>query len=845
MNNIIGGKNIEYNKVKSVIKEKISYRKNILSDININNSITFLLFRILFNKYFPFNKKYLIDIRIFYKNKFIIGTDVSKEEFQEIKEKILVKYPYHENNMYKTINNKIYFIQQDILSYISISDKFIYNIFLINKYLSNFRNIKLLDLSINMGLIEALLYKKVNFTVDKYLFNDNYIRIDNRFIYEKQKLESVYKKKINYNNEYKDNLLNLELIEKILEKNSNKNSYNLLFINSTRLLFNYVLELDYNDYGHIEILYKLYLGLSLLENNGNCILDIFSFNYENKDLIKNLLYFLLLFFDIEYKTIIKYNTGSIFLTNFNKDIFNEKKGYLKNVLIKLEKKGKDKYFLNNSNEKKIITDKFYDIINIFDFKYDNKYNEFFDKITDNVFNVKLYNQIEEKAKEICPKLENCFTIEKLLELAKQTFTNNLESIIKKLEKNGLHVNIIYKNKDVNEKMKEYSYNLNFNRIFTLTTSAIKTNEFTYKKPTDKLVKQIEYLNKINADINLIKFYIECRNVEKWYKISYTINIRNYIPKYIKEKYNISVSKAFCKMYDILNQFPIIDLTKSKIKTFHSCEVPGHFINAFNYWIKSRNSKIDFDWTGNSLNPYNESNKKKYSAIFNDTYGFIKKYRNRWDWGADNTGDISSKENLLYYEKKYKDKGIDIFTSDCGLGANEEFEQEESLCFLSISQLLLGLLILRIGGTAICKIFIPFTKPLSLSILYIYTIYFEKVHIIKPSSGNLGNSEVYIIGINKKYHLSENNKKVLFDVLENVDMDKTLFHDFNDSFIDEIQNLSNMFISLQEEYLNRSYYYYDNPKAYEKDKYDYISDAKEKYAKKWISDNKFKLIDKPL
>ena len=54
------------------------------------------------------------------------------------------------------------------------------------------------------------------------------------------------------------------------------------------------------------------------------------------------------------------------------------------------------------------------------------------------------------------------------------------------------------------------------------------------------------------------------------------------------------------------------------------------------------------------------------------------------------------------------------------------------------------------------------------------------------------------------------------------MDKTLFT----NFIDEIKELYNMFISLQEEYLNRSYYYYDNPKAYKKDKYDYISDAKE-------------------
>ena len=105
--------------------------------------------------------------------------------------------------------------------------------------------------------------------------------------------------------------------------------------------------------------------------------------------------------------------------------------------------------------------------------------------------------------------------------------------------------------------------------------------------------------------------------------------------------------------------------------------------------------------------------------------------------------------------------------------------------------------------------------------------------------------MYIIGINKKYHLSENNKKILFDVLENVDMNKTLFNNYSYKFIDEIKNLSNIFINLQEEYLNRTYYYYDNPKIFEKDKYDYIIDAKEKYAKRWISDNNFKLIQNPL
>jgi hypothetical protein len=87
--------------------------------------------------------------------------------------------------------------------------------------------------------------------------------------------------------------------------------------------------------------------------------------------------------------------------------------------------------------------------------------------------------------------------------------------------------------------------------------------------------------------------------------------------------------------------------------------------------------------------------------------------------------------------------------------------------------------------------------------------------------------------------------VLFDVLENIDMEKSLFADFSDNFIEEMSELSNMFIRLQEEYLNRSYFYYDNPKIFDKDKFDYMFDAKQKYAQKWIIDNNFKLIDKPL
>ena len=43
------------------------------------------------------------------------------------------------------------------------------------------------------------------------------------------------------------------------------------------------------------------------------------------------------------------------------------------------------------------------------------------------------------------------------------------------------------------------------------------------------------------------------------------------------------------------------------------------------------------------------------------------YRNRWDWGVDNTGDITNLENR-YYALKYgsQTQKLHLVTSDCGI-----------------------------------------------------------------------------------------------------------------------------------------------------------------------------------
>ena len=804
-----------YYKQKNKIIKQIKYFKYKFEYFNYKQNV---LFHFIYNKYSILNRPQIINIHQLLKSNLLIDNNINIEDY--------------------TNSKKIEPLIKKIILYNNVSDKFIYYHILYNKYLLNMNNIKLLDLGISSGLLETLIYNKTNYYSNKYLFNNNYIVFNNTINVHNTELENMYKTKINYNNEYITNKLSIDLIEEIISKETN---YNLLFIDTTIHLQKYVKkEVDYNDYSFMELLYKLYLGLNLLDNDSKCILNIRA-TILYKNFFKNLLYFLLNFFDIKYKTIIKYNTSEILLDNFDKSRFHKEKNKFKNIIIELEKKCmKEQLFLCNSNIPRIIKPKSYEIDNLFKYKYDEDYIKFFDYIFDKINNIKYMNKMMKKAVKLCPTLEKCFTIEKLLQYNYNNFINNLNETIYLLEKYNLRVNNEYKKIliDYDEDIKKYKLPSS-NIIKTITTN--KIINLNYSKSFNNILDDFN-IKKITSNLNLLKFYIETRNVDKWYKISNIINIRNHLSKYINDKYNIKVSKAFCKMYEILTEFSLIDLTKKEIKTFHACEVPGHFINAFNYWIKSRNKDINFNWHAMSLNPYNDENKKKYAGLFSDVYGFISRHKSNWDWASDNTGDISKKENLLYYEKKYKD--IDIFTSDCGLGANEENEQECTLSFLSIAQLILGLLVLKIGGNLVCKIFIPFTKPLSISILYIYTMYFDKIHIIKPSAGSLANSEVYIVGINKKEHLSEHNKNLFFNVLENIDMDKSLFDSFPDLFIDEINKICKSFIKIQDDFLQKSFYYYDNPKILERHN-ELFHDAKMKYINKWINNNKFKLIEDTL
>ena len=148
-----------------------------------------------------------------------------------------------------------------------------------------------------------------------------------------------------------------------------------------------------------------------------------------------------------------------------------------------------------------------------------------------------------------------------------------------------------------------------NELFDMNKNLIKTFDKYKQQSIHMLYGEQKQLKTLYDDIEIFNLYKYCKenydqNLIK--QIVFELNIRRYIQIYINKTYNLNISRGFCKMYDILNQFDLIDLTKPSVKTFHSCESPGHFINATNYWIKKHNPNYVYDWTGNSLNPYNKT-----------------------------------------------------------------------------------------------------------------------------------------------------------------------------------------------------------------------------------------------
>ena len=205
---------------------------------------------------------------------------------------------------------------------------------------------------------------------------------------------------------------------------------------------------------------------------------------------------------------------------------------------------------------------------------------------------------------------------------------------------------------------------------------------------------------------------------------------------------------------------------------------------------------DYDWRGNSLNPFNETNLKLFgAALIKDTYRIIEKNFDRWIWGEDNTGDILKPTNVRWYREYCKNWGFpSLVTGDAGLKT-----KGESLAFLQhleFGQMVMVAATCGIGGSCVIKHFSPYlrrspeesVKAFGMFYNMVYTYYqmFNEIALFKPYCSNPDSGELYLIGKGFK-GVSDKNFDALLEILGNWEIHKCWIdrNDISDKFIKQV------------------------------------------------------------
>lgn len=220
-----------------------------------------------------------------------------------------------------------------------------------------------------------------------------------------------------------------------------------------------------------------------------------------------------------------------------------------------------------------------------------------------------------------------------------------------------------------------------------------------------------------------------------------------VSKYLSKKKGSKVSNAFVKLWEIYYKFNIIN---ADVNAFHMCEAPGQWIKTTEYYVKTMENSSTYEWVANSLNPHNQQNIKRFgNDIIDDTYGLLKKYKDKWLFGDDDTGDITISDNIRWYRKNIEN--ANLITGDAGLPYGMPLVYLQKLDY---SQAVIVLATCAKGGNCVVKCFTPYlkSKPESLlatgffiNLIYLYYYYFDLLYLYKPYSSNPYSGEFYIIG----------------------------------------------------------------------------------------------------
>lgn len=205
---------------------------------------------------------------------------------------------------------------------------------------------------------------------------------------------------------------------------------------------------------------------------------------------------------------------------------------------------------------------------------------------------------------------------------------------------------------------------------------------------------------------------------------------------------VPVSRSYFKLWEMMHDFPLLDNTgvDGSVQTAHLAEGPGGFIEAVcRFRHQHANAKDAYygmtliDKTNKEVPDWSKARKLML------TYPQIRLHH-----GVDDTGNLYKIENIHALVEATGRHSCDLVTGDGGIDYSQNYAQQEEMSQrLLVSQVYAGLLLVKPSKHFVCKLFDTngrFTQEM----LWILSVLFDTVHLVKPLTSRAANSERYIV-----------------------------------------------------------------------------------------------------
>ncbi len=481
---------------------------------------------------------------------------------------------------------------------------------------------------------------------------------------------------------------------------------------------------------------------------------------------------------------------------------------------------------------------------------------------------------------------------------KQIEYNKIQKLVNYYESHNIPYNKSYLtyidkfNKNIINQLYSYKHLIK-HKIIKYNSQSIstkKTSHLSKHKKTQRHKKESE--NKNNQILNKINIQKESYHYDNFnkmndlntmaYKVKLNLleNIGNEMPRQIKQatedfargvpsylmknhKLHYPVSNAFCKLWEMLNNIDGLLPIKANPKIFFIAEAPGQWIYSSNLYYQTNNKNkekdknIGLEWRANTLNPKNKLNIEKFGKdIFDDQYGFMKKYPDRWIYGVDDTGDITKSENQRWFKQYAKEFGhIDLVTGDAGIFSDNPLIFQK----LDYAQVCMVASVSSLGGNCVIKHFLPYVRraPISyygyglfINYLFLYHLMFNEFYLVKPLTSNPDSGEFYVVCKGFK-GISDDQYQKLLHILDNFEVNMCFFNrkDIPDEFVNQVMEFVDKLLNMNVEHseitnLLLTCMIHKNPVIEEKtncSKYldkKYIEKIHNEKFNEWVKNNKF-------